>query len=115
MVKNSLHCASTRGAVCMTGMLAEQWPIQDFAPMEFIPSIVSLTMYDSGQIGVGQHQFQRFIKDVEALKIKVSTGCIFKLEDIAKAHQLMDSNNANGKIVIITYLFSFKSLSFFNL
>jgi len=101
-LKDSLNCASTGGVVCMTGMLAEQWSVQNFAPMEYIPAAVSLTTYDSGQIRVDAEKFQQFINDVEAKKIKLSIGGIFRLEEIAEAHRLMDSNKASGKIVVLT-------------
>lgn len=101
-LKDSLACAAPGGVVCMTGMLAEQWAFQDFAPMEYIPATVNLTVYDSGQFRVDQQSFQQFINEVEAGKVKFSIGRIFNLDDIAAAHRLMDSNNAGGKIVVLT-------------
>ncbi|MFA6087525.1 zinc-binding alcohol dehydrogenase family protein [Mucilaginibacter sp.] len=100
-LKDSCACAAPGGIVCMTGMLAEQWSIQDFAPMEYIPATVSLTVYDSGQIRVDKVLFQQFIRDVEAELINISIGRSFKLDEIAAAHSLMDSNNSGGKIVIL--------------
>lgn len=101
-LKDSLKCAAPGGSVCMTGMLAEQWAIADFAPMEYIPAAVNLTVYDSGQMRVNQSSFQQFIHDVEAGKIKLSIGKTFLLDEIMAAHQLMDSNLAGGKIVVLT-------------
>jgi len=100
-LKDSLRCAAQGGTVCMTGMLAEQWTINDFAPMEYIPATVRLTMYSTGQIRVDQSHFQAFIRDVEAGDIKLNISCTFKLDDIAAAHRLMDSNSADGKIVVV--------------
>jgi NADPH2:quinone reductase len=101
-LKDSLACVASGGIVCMTGMLAEQWSITDFAPMEYIPATVSLTIYDSGQIRVDQQSFQDFINDVEKGEIKLTIGRTFPFEDIALAHQLMDDNLAGGKIVVLT-------------
>lgn len=100
-LKDSLLCAAPGGIVCMTGILSEQWSFGDFAPMEYIPATVSLTTYNSGQIRVDQSSFQQFINDVEAGKVKLNIGRVFNLEDIAEAHRLMDSNAANGKIVVL--------------
>jgi NADPH:quinone reductase-like Zn-dependent oxidoreductase len=100
-LKDSLRCAAPGGIVCMTGMLAEQWSFQEFAPMEYIPATIGLTVYDSGQVRVGQQSFQQFINDVEAGKVKLSIGCTFNLTEIAAAHRFMDSNAANGKIVVL--------------
>ncbi|MDB5021337.1 MAG: NADPH:quinone reductase [Pedobacter sp.] len=101
-LKNSLACAAPGGTVCMTGMLAEEWSIADFAPMECIPATVSLTIYDTGQLRVDEQSFQQFLNDVEAGKIKLNIGKTFKLEEITAAHHLMDSNSAGGKIVVLT-------------
>jgi len=101
-LKDSLKCAAPGGAVCMTGMLSEQWSFNDFAPMEYIPATVNLTVYDSGQIRVDKQRFQEFIHNVEAGLIKLSIGRIFTLDEIAAAHILMESNTAGGKIVVVT-------------
>ena len=100
-LKDSLACAAPGGTVCMTGMLSEQWSIPDFTPMGYIPATVNLTVYDSGQIRIDQPSFQQFIRDVEAGLVKLSIGRIFHLDEIVAAHQLMDSNAAGGKIVVI--------------
>jgi NADPH:quinone reductase len=100
-LKDSLRCAAPGGAVCMTGMLAEQWSVPDFAPMEFIPATVQLTVYDSGQIRVGAEHFRRFILDIESGLIAPGIGRTFPLADIADAHRLMETNAAGGKIVIL--------------
>lgn len=101
-LKDSLKCAAEGGIVCVTGMLSEQWSFTDFAPMAYIPATVALTVYDSGQIRVDQPSFQQFLKDVEAGDIKLPIGRVFKLDEIAEAHKLMDSNSAGGKIVVLT-------------
>ncbi|MBD1362615.1 zinc-binding dehydrogenase [Mucilaginibacter sp. ZT4R22] len=100
-LKDSLSCAAPGGMVCMTGMLAEQWSFKEFAPMEYIPATVGLTVYDSGQIRVDAQSFQQFINDVEAGSVKLPIGRTFHLSEIAAAHQLMDNNAAGGKIVVL--------------
>jgi NADPH2:quinone reductase len=80
----------------------EQWSIHDFAPMEYIPATVNLTVYDSGQISVDRKYFQQFIRDVEGARINLSIGRTFKLEEIGAAHSLTDSNRSGGKIVVLT-------------
>ncbi|WP_224994727.1 zinc-binding alcohol dehydrogenase family protein [Cesiribacter sp. SM1] len=101
-LKDSLQCAAPGGTICMTGMLAEQWSIADFAPMEYIPATVHLTIYDSGQIRVDQQSFQQFIHDVEAGLIQLNISRTFTFAEISAAHQFMESNSAGGKIVVLT-------------
>jgi len=101
-LKNSLACCALGGITCMTGMLSEQWSIADFAPMEYIPASVALTIYDSGQIRVDHQSFQEFIREVENGKIRLSISASFELKQIAEAHQFMESNAGSGKIVVLT-------------
>jgi NADPH2:quinone reductase len=99
---DSMHCAAQFGTVCMTGMLSEQWSVSDFAPMEFIPATVHLTIYDSGQIRVEGKHFQQFIRDVEAGRVQLNVNRTYSLEDIAEAHRTMENNAGAGKIVVLT-------------
>ncbi|MAZ28725.1 MAG: hypothetical protein CL868_16810 [Cytophagaceae bacterium] len=46
--------------------------------------------------------FQEFIHHVESGNVKLSIGKVFRLDDIVEAHQMMESNRANGKIVVLT-------------
>ncbi|SNC65446.1 NADPH:quinone reductase [Hymenobacter gelipurpurascens] len=100
-LQDSLACIKPGGVGCMTGMLSESWSIPDFAPMEFIPATVSLTIYDSGQITAPAAALQTFIDSVEAGQVLLGIGRIFSLDQIAEAHQLMESNAAGGKIVVL--------------
>ncbi|MBK6267078.1 zinc-binding dehydrogenase [Marivirga sp. S37H4] len=101
-LQDSVQCVKPGGTVCMTGMLSESWSIPDFAPMEFIPATVRLTIYDSGQIKSPVKDFQTFIDSLEAEEYQLKIGKVFKTDQIAEAHRLMEANMANGKIVIVT-------------
>lgn len=101
-LKDSLCCLRPGGTACMTGMLSESWSLPDFSPMEFIPATVRLTIYDSGQVRSPAAAFQQFIHEIEAGRIKLNIAKVFKLDQIVEAHQLMDSNQANGKLVVLT-------------
>ena len=86
----------------MTGMLSEKWSIPNFAPMEFIPATVQLTIFDSGQMRCATQSFQEFIQLVESGEIKLNVNKVFSLDQIVAAHQYMESNQATGKIVVLT-------------
>lgn len=100
-LKDSLACAKRGGTVCMTGMLSETWSISDFAPMDYIPAAVKLTVFDSGQVRVEPNAFQSFISEMEKGEIQLSIGRVFQFDQIVQAHRLMDSNKAGGKIVVV--------------
>ncbi len=101
-LKDSLQCIRPGGTACMTGMLSENWSIADFAPMEFIPATVRLTIYDSGQIKSPANVFQTFIESIESGEYTLKIGKVFRLDQIVEAHKLMESNPADGKIVVLT-------------
>lgn len=100
-LKDSLACIKPGGTGCMTGMLAESWSVADFAPMEFIPATVRLTIFDSGQIRSSGPVFQEFIREVEAGRVKLAVSQVFRLDQIVAAHQFMETNQGAGKIVVL--------------
>jgi NADPH:quinone reductase-like Zn-dependent oxidoreductase len=97
---DTLKCVKPGGLVCFTGMLSENWSIPDFAPMEYIPSMVGLTTFDSGAVRVSPSHFQNFLQQIEREEIRPKIAKVFPLEEIVVAHQLMESNQAKGKIVV---------------
>ena len=101
-LKDSLQAVVPGGSVCMTGMLAEQWSIQDFDPMGYIPAAVNLTTYNTGEIRVADSLFQDFLTQVEKGIILPPIKKVFRLHEIVAAHTFMESNAGGGKIVITT-------------
>lgn len=101
-LKDSLQVVIPGGSVCMTGMLAEQWSIQDFDPMGYVPAAVNLTTYNTGEIRVGDALFQHFLRQVEQGTIVPPIKKIFQLNEITAAHVYMESNAGGGKIVVTT-------------
>ncbi|MGS2739279.1 zinc-binding alcohol dehydrogenase family protein [Sinomicrobium sp. M5D2P17] len=99
-LQDSLNCVKPGGIVCMTGMLSEKWTIEEFAPMDYIPAGVYLTVYDSGRLRVEGTFFQEFIKDIEKGSVLPVIKHVFKLDEIVDAHKLMESNTGVGKIVV---------------
>ncbi|CAN5174683.1 zinc-binding alcohol dehydrogenase family protein [soil metagenome] len=99
---DSLAAVREPGIVCMTGMVGNQWSIADFAPMDIIPTGVSLTTYSGGVDDFMAMPFQSLIDQVENGSMPVRIGKVFGLDDIVAAHRLMESNQAGGKIVVVT-------------
>lgn len=99
---DSLKCVIPGGSVCMTGMLSEQWSFNQFAPMDYIPATINLTVYDSGQIRIEDKYFREFVKDIEKGFIKPAIKRTFNLNEIAAAHLYMETNSGGGKIVVLT-------------
>ncbi|MEH0157274.1 zinc-binding alcohol dehydrogenase family protein [Limibacter armeniacum] len=100
-LKDSLSCVVQGGCVCMTGMLSEKWSLNEFAPMDFIPAAVYLTVYDSGQLRVGDKAFQEFIRSIERGELMPKIGKFFPFSELKGAHQFMEGNHGAGKIVLV--------------
>ncbi|WP_297336862.1 zinc-binding alcohol dehydrogenase family protein [Algoriphagus sp.] len=99
---DSMLSVQSGGLLCFTGMLSENWSISDFAPMDFIPSTVGLTTFHSGSIDVDAEAFQDFIQNIEKGIVNPQISRVIPLSHIVEAHQLMESNQASGKIVVVT-------------
>ncbi len=99
---DSLRCVREPGTVCMAGMVGDRWSLDDFAPMDVIPSAVSLTTYSGDVRDFMATPLQQLVDQVEAGELAIGPSRIFHLDDIVEAHQTMESNTAQGKIVVLT-------------
>lgn len=97
---DSLRATRRGGIVCMTGILGGQWALSEFHPMGDIPTGVKLTSYSGEAADISVEQLQRYVSLVESGKLSLKTGPRFAFDQLQEAHNLMDRNRANGKIVI---------------
>ena len=99
-LKDSLQCIAPKGMVCMTGILGNEWTMKEFTPMGDIPSLGRLTVYMGESKNLSKELLQEFIHEVEMGSITLNIDRVFNLDQVAEAHQYMESNNAKGKIVV---------------
>jgi NADPH:quinone reductase len=102
-LKNSLKLLSEHGILCMTGILGGEWLLKNFEPMMDIPSGTYFTQFDSG-VNFSEKLLVELFNHIEQQKIKVPIAQVFSLDEIHMAHLLMESNAANGKIVVVNSL-----------
>jgi NADPH:quinone reductase-like Zn-dependent oxidoreductase len=100
-LEDSLRCASEGGIVCMTGIVGNRWSFENFAPMESIPTAVCLTSYAGESSDFMTTPLEELAQQVAAGTLRVQIGRVFSLDEIVEAHQLMEENKANGKIVVL--------------
>jgi NADPH:quinone reductase-like Zn-dependent oxidoreductase len=101
-LSDSLRCAKRGGKVCITGIAGNKWTIDDFNPMDFIPTGVELTVYGSDPDDASlQPGLAEMVKQVEDGSLKVKVAKVLKLEQIADAHRMMEESSAGGKIVVV--------------
>ena len=98
-IKNSLKLLSEQGILCMTGILGGKWELDKFEPMQDISSGTYFTQFDSQNIK--EKIMIEMFQYINTHNIKIPIARIFTLEEIHKAHLLMERNEANGKIVVV--------------
>ena len=101
-LQDSLCCAKQRGIVCMTGMVGNKWSLDNFSPMDIIPTAVSLTTYAGESEDFMRTPLEELADQIVAGSLPVPIGRTFRLEEIVEAHRCMEENRASGKIVVLT-------------
>jgi len=96
-LKNSLKSVKQGGIVCMTGCLGG-WVIKNFEPLDEIPSESYLTSFNSTI--VKKDTIKEMFDFIEKHGIKPRIAKIFTLDEISLAHKFLESNSANGKVII---------------
>lgn len=85
----------------MAGIVGNEWYLKNVNPMELIPSETKLTVYGGGDEQFMKMPLDDLVRQVEAGKLKVKIGRVFKMEEIVEAHRCMENDGAQGKIVVI--------------
>ena len=101
-LRDTLRCTRVGGVVCFTGMLSNVWTVDEFYPIEYIPTGVRLTAYGGDATDLPQSVLQGFLDDVAAGKIEVPIHKVYQLDEIVEAHSDMEQNRAAGKLVVVT-------------
>ncbi|HSN12442.1 MAG TPA: zinc-binding alcohol dehydrogenase family protein [Propionibacteriaceae bacterium] len=99
---DTLRATRVHGTVCFTGMLSGIWTIPDFYPMDVIPNGVRLTAYSGEAQDLPASVLQSFLDDVAAGRATVPIDRTFALDQLPEAHELMESGNTVGKLVVLT-------------
>jgi NADPH:quinone reductase-like Zn-dependent oxidoreductase len=95
----SMSFLKIHGIVCVTGILSKKATIENFYPIKDIPSGVYLTGFSSNS--PSQPLIDELFEHIKKFNLHPTIARTFLLEEIADAHQMMENNEANGKIVII--------------
>jgi NADPH:quinone reductase-like Zn-dependent oxidoreductase len=66
-----------------------------------IPTAVRLTSYSGGAGDISREQLQHYVSTVERGQLKIRRGPVWSFDQVPAAHQAMDENRANGKMVVV--------------
>lgn len=97
-LKQSLTFVSEDGILCMSGILGNEWEMDNFEPLVDIPAGVYFTTFTSETIK--EDLLMELFNHIEKHDIQVPIAQVFTLNQIHEAHLLMERNDANGKIVV---------------
>jgi NADPH:quinone reductase-like Zn-dependent oxidoreductase len=97
---DSLHLVRRGGTVCVAGSLSG-WTIPSFEAIAMIPSGTKLTAFHSDTMKGNAGALQRIVDEVEAGVYRPNIDRVFSLDDIVKAHDYMENNQATGKVVVV--------------
>ena len=97
---DTLRAVRVHGVVCFTGMLSNQWTVENFYPIEYLPNGVRLTAYGGDAADLSPEVLQDFLDSVKAGRATVPVHQIYGLDEIQQAHALMEAGGAAGKLVV---------------
>ncbi len=105
-LKDTLKTLSHWGEVTVIGLLGGPPVIENFHLMADLPNTVKLSFFSSGLLGSTQMPLEESPLDWIAQQVgtgKIPSICSrqFNFSDIQQAHAYMESNEANGKLVVI--------------
>ena len=105
-ILDSLEMLRRGGRACLAGWLGGLAPTTDFNPLLQMASGVCLTFFGSFVFGkpefpLSDVPLQSIAADVEQGRYKAKPTRVFRFEEIQEAHRVMESNKAEGKLVVV--------------
>jgi NADPH:quinone reductase len=102
---DSLRMLRRGGRMCLAGWLGGLDPVNNFNPLLQMPSGVYFTFFGSFVFGtpdfpVSDVPLQAIVDKAAAGVYKAKPARVFQFDDIREAHEAMESNQANGKMVV---------------
>jgi NADPH:quinone reductase-like Zn-dependent oxidoreductase len=95
----SMSLLRKHGIVCVTGILGKKATLDNFYPIKDIPTGIYLTGFVSNS--PNQQIINTLFNHIKRYNIQPTIASVFSLDQIVEAHALMESNIANGKIVVV--------------
>lgn len=97
-LQDSLRCVKKPGYVCNTGILGNVFTVEHFDPIKYIPNGVFLTGFFSNFPTQGI--IDSMFKLINRKHIKPLYAKVFRLDEVAEAHTLLEKGGAGGKIIL---------------
>jgi len=101
VMRDTLKSVRAGGTVCFTGMLSDEWTINEFYPMDWLPNGVRLTAFSGQAADLPAPVLQRFLDAVAAGEAAVPIGRTYQFDQIVQAHYDLEANRTGGKAVVL--------------
>jgi NADPH:quinone reductase-like Zn-dependent oxidoreductase len=102
---DSIAIPHRHGRVCLAGWLGGLEPVKDFNPLLQMSSGIHFSLFGSFVFGtpefpVSEVPLQEIVDRVAKGIYKAKPAAVFSFNEIREAQRLMESNKANGKIIV---------------
>ncbi len=103
---DSMRVLRPNGRVCLAGFLGGGEPLSSFDPLTQMPPSVDFSFFASFLFGtegvpLPKEALQSLVAKVEGGELSLGPAHVFSLEELPKAHRMMEENRAEGKIVVL--------------
>lgn len=98
-IKDSFKHLKEGGILCDTGILEGKWYLEEFDPIFDIKKNSYLTSFVSEN--VDEVKIKELFDYIETNNIIVKPEKIFKLDEVNKAHDYLESTNSFGKVIVL--------------
>ncbi|KAF3397086.1 Quinone oxidoreductase PIG3 [Talaromyces pinophilus] len=101
----TISLVRTHGRILQAGWLGGLAPVQNFNPMIEMQSGAHFSLFHSKVLGtpgfpMSGVPLQQIVDKIQSGRWNAKPTHVFNYEDIQEAHELLDSHNAGGKIVV---------------
>jgi NADPH2:quinone reductase len=105
-LRDSLQAVRADGRVCQAGFLGGLAAVDGFNPIADLPTGVQLSFFGSFLLGtpdfpVSKIPLNELVAKVEQGAYSAKPARVFKFDEVADAHRLMEANSAPGKLVVV--------------
>jgi NADPH2:quinone reductase len=101
-LRDTLQSLRVHGTACFAGMVSNEWVVPDFYPIEYIPRGVRLTAYGGDYGDLPGQLLQSVLDDLAAGTLALPIDRVYRLDEIAEAHQALEDGTTLGKQVVLT-------------
>lgn len=98
-IRDTLRHMTEDSIVCITGLLGGVWTMDNFDPLEDLPTNSYLTSVESKN--VSEEKMNLLLEFIQKYHINVRPEKVFSLDQIREAHAYLESSKSFGKVVVL--------------